>query len=43
VHVTEGVEQHGEGVRLVFDYRLQPGIATSRNALKLLRSVGLDE
>jgi hypothetical protein len=27
----------------VFDYRLQPGIATSRNALKLLRSVGLDE
>lgn len=43
VHFTEGVEQHGEGVRLVFDYRLQPGIATSRNALKLLRSVGLDE
>jgi DNA mismatch repair ATPase MutS len=43
VHLTEGVEQVGEGVRLVFDYRLQPGIATSRNALKLLRSVGLDE
>jgi DNA mismatch repair ATPase MutS len=43
VHFTEGVEQDGEGVRLVFDYRLQPGIATSRNALKLLRSVGLDE
>jgi hypothetical protein len=42
VHFTEGVEQDGEGVRLVFDYRLQPGIATSRNALKLLRSVGLD-
>ncbi len=43
VHFAEGVEQDGEGVRLVFDYRLQPGIATSRNALKLLRSVGLDD
>jgi hypothetical protein len=42
VHFSEGVERDGEGVRLVFDYRLRPGIATSRNALKLLQSVGLD-
>ncbi len=42
VHFSEGVERAGEGVRLVFDYRLRPGIATSRNALKLLQSVGLD-
>jgi DNA mismatch repair ATPase MutS len=42
VHFTEGVERHDEGVRLVFDYRLRPGVATSKNALKLLQSVGLD-
>jgi hypothetical protein len=43
VHFSEGVERHDEGVRLVFDYQLRPGVATSRNALKLLQSVGLDE
>jgi hypothetical protein len=42
VHFTEGVEEDAGGVRLSFDYRLRPGIATSRNALKLLRLVGLD-
>lgn len=42
VHFSEGIEQDDQGVRLVFDYLLRPGIATSRNALKLLRSVGLD-
>ena len=42
VHFGEGVVPDGGQVRLVFDYRLRPGIATSRNALKLLRSVGLD-
>jgi hypothetical protein len=42
VHFSEGVEEHQEGARLSFDYRLQPGVATSRNALKLLRLVGLD-
>jgi MutS domain V len=42
VHFSEGVEREGEGVRLVFDYRLRPGVATSRNALKLLQVVGLD-
>jgi MutS domain V len=42
VHFSEGVEREDEGVRLVFDYHLRPGVATSRNALKLLQVVGLD-
>lgn len=42
VHFTEGVEEGGDGVRLSFDYKLRPGVATSRNALKLLHLVGLD-
>ena len=42
VHFTEGVEHHDGGARLTFDYCLRPGIATSRNALKLLKIVGLD-
>lgn len=31
-----------EGDRLVFDYRLQPGVVTRRNALDLMRLVGID-
>jgi hypothetical protein len=42
VHFTEGVEHQDEGLRLSFDYKLMPGVATSRNALKLLKSVGLE-
>lgn len=42
VHFRETVEEDGEQV-LSFDYRLRPGLATSRNALKLLRIVGLDD
>jgi hypothetical protein len=42
VHFTEGAEHHDEGLRLSFDYTLKPGVATSRNALKLLASVGLE-
>ncbi len=42
VHFTEGAEHHDQGLRLSFDYTLRPGVATSRNALKLLASVGLD-
>lgn len=42
VHFSEGVEDRGDGARLSFDYTLRPGVATSRNALKLLRLVGLD-
>ena len=42
VHFRETVEARGEEV-LTFDYKLRPGLATSRNALKLLRIVGLDD
>jgi hypothetical protein len=34
--------KRGEGTRLTFDYQLREGIATTRNALKLLEAVGLD-
>jgi hypothetical protein len=55
VHFSEGIEgvgpagrppsvaQAAAGARLSFDYTLKPGIATSRNALKLLRMMGLDD
>ena len=44
VHFREEVEGRGpEGrPRITFDYRLRPGIATTRNALKLLEAVGLE-
>ncbi len=41
VHFRETVEEEGERV-LTFDYMVRPGLATSRNALKLLKIVGLD-
>lgn len=40
VHFRETVGEAGSDV-LSFDYVLRPGLATSRNALKLLRLVGL--
>jgi DNA mismatch repair ATPase MutS len=39
VHFTETVSENGE---MRFDYRLRPGLATSRNALRLMRLIGLD-
>jgi hypothetical protein len=39
VHFTEIVDEHGN---MSFDYRLRPGLATSRNALRLMRLIGLD-
>jgi DNA mismatch repair ATPase MutS len=46
VHFREEVEEVRDGeeapaTRLHFDYTLRPGIATTRNALKLLEAVGL--
>jgi DNA mismatch repair ATPase MutS len=42
VHFTETVRDDGDGVpRMTFDYRLRPGLATSTNALVLLRLLGL--
>lgn len=42
VHFRETVDDAAAEV-LSFDYVLRPGLATSRNALKLLRIVGLDQ
>ena len=42
VHFRETVEEGPEGPRMTFDYRLREGLATTTNALVLLRLVGLD-
>lgn len=39
VHFTETV---GEGGQMTFDYTLRPGIATSRNAMRLMKLIGID-
>jgi hypothetical protein len=39
VHFTESVGEDGE---MRFDYRLRPGLATSRNALRLMKMIGID-
>ncbi len=36
-------EEHFEGDTMTFDYRLRPGVATSRNALKLMNMIGIQE
>ncbi|MEQ9400128.1 MAG: hypothetical protein RJQ04_13280 [Longimicrobiales bacterium] len=41
VHFREQVHQEAGGTRLTFDHTLRDGIATTRNALKLLEAVGL--
>ena len=41
VHFRESVERREGRTHLTFDYRLRPGLATTRNALKLLDAVGL--
>ena len=46
VHFREEVQEGDAvrpGTRLTFDYRLREGVATTRNALKLLEAVGLGE
>ncbi len=42
VHFRETVEEGPGGPRMTFDYRLREGLATTTNALVLLRLVGLD-
>jgi energy-coupling factor transporter ATP-binding protein EcfA2 len=39
VHFTEIVDEDGT---MRFDYRLRPGLATSRNALRLMKLIGID-
>lgn len=41
VHFREDVVDTPEGPRMHFDYRLRPGIATTRNALRLMAEMGL--
>ena len=41
VHFRESVDDEGHG--LTFDYRLRPGLATTRNALLLAERIGLTE
>jgi hypothetical protein len=42
VHFTETVSPSSGGGLMTFDYRLRPGVATSRNALRLMRLIGLE-
>jgi hypothetical protein len=39
VHFTESVDEQGQ---MHFDYRLREGLATSRNALRLMQMIGID-
>jgi len=41
VHFRESVSEVAGRTHLTFDYRLRPGLATTRNALKRLDAVGL--
>ena len=42
IHFTESFERTAEGPGMSFDYRVRDGVATSKNALKLLEIVGID-
>jgi DNA mismatch repair ATPase MutS len=39
VHFSETIEPDGT---MQFDYKLRPGLATSRNALRLMQMIGID-
>jgi DNA mismatch repair ATPase MutS len=43
IHFRESFDVQDGVKRMTFDYRARPGIATTTNALELLRLVGLDE
>ena len=40
-HFPGRVGGRGEALRMSFDYRLRPGLATSQNALRLMEMVGI--
>ena len=40
-HSTGRGEEAGGALRMSFDYRLRPGLATSQNALRLMEMVGI--
>ncbi len=41
VHFSEEFEEGADGAVMRFDYRMRPGLATTTNALKLLKMIGL--
>jgi len=41
-HFTDSVESDGGAVSMTFDYILRPGPATTTNALRILKALGLD-
>ncbi|MCU0255283.1 MAG: hypothetical protein MUF60_00935, partial [Vicinamibacterales bacterium] len=43
VHFREVLDGDAGAPAMRFDYRLRPGVATSRNALALMRAVGLGD
>ena len=42
VHFREEFEERAGGATMQFDYRMRPGLATTTNALKLLKIIGLE-
>ena len=42
-HFLETFDGDGAAASMSFDYKLRPGLATTRNAIKLLELVGLGE
>jgi hypothetical protein len=42
VHFTDTVGEGPDASPMSFDYRLRPGVATTTNALRLMRLIGLD-
>ena len=42
VHFRETIEERDGDERMTFDYRLRPGVASSTNALRLMKMIGLD-
>lgn len=43
VHFRESLQEVEDRLSMSFDYRLRPGVATSRNALALMRVMGLGD
>jgi DNA mismatch repair ATPase MutS len=41
-HFQETIEDGADGAQMRFDYRMREGVATSTNALRLVRLMGLD-
>jgi hypothetical protein len=42
VHFTDTVGEGPHAPPMSFDYRLRPGVATTTNALRLMRLIGLE-